>query len=404
MEKEIKKFIESAKGIILSSEEKQKMRENLLLFIEKHPVREKFDTRPQLQKRSGLFQLKLRPMPVFAVITAIVLVGGGGTSLAAESALPGDFLYTVKVNVNEEVRGKLAVSDEAKARVEASLAERRLEEAAELAAKGRLTAKAQTEIESRFKAHVDKFENRADKLAAKGKADTAAEISSNLAASLKAHVQILDSFEAESGEDKKGGTEVRVKPQPLITAIRIGLGAVEKTRVDAETQVSAGAKADVEAAAQGKLKAATNKIAEVRALIERTKGSVSASTTALAEARLNLAEEAIVEGKAKLEADAFAEAFMSFDQAHRLAQEVQLVINGAQKFKIDIRNDDQKYWGCPMPMPAMPNWICPDGTTAGPSCVDGHWIIKQCPAAVETSTQSETNVQGEGKSWLRLGF
>lgn len=387
MEKDFRKIIEGVKQIKLSSEEKEKMRESLRLFIEHNPVREETPSRPQLQQRSWFFyqlnQLRLKPMPIVAIVAVIVLIGGGGTSLAAESSLPGDFLYPVKVNVNEEVRGTLALSDEAKARLEASLAERRLQEAAELAAKSRLTAEAQTEIESRFKAHIDKFETRANKLTAEGKANAAAEISSNLVASLQAHGQILDSFEAEAAREENRG--VRVKVQPLVTAVRVGLGTVEGVRMNAETQVSSGAKADVEAAAEGKLKAAENKISEVRSLIERTKGSLSASTTALANTKLELAEKAIAEGKAKLEAAAFAEAFASFDEAHRLAQEVQILINGSQKFKIDL-DGSSKYKGCPIPVPMVSTMVCSDGSIAGPSCVDGHWVIKQCAA---TTTSEE---------------
>lgn len=391
------------------------MREGLRLFIERNPVREKVLTRLQLQKRSGLFpifgdifqaNLRIRFMPIIAVIATIIVMIGGGTSLAAESSLPGDALYKVKVNVNEEVKAAFAVSDETKARLAASLAERRLQEAAKLTVEGRLTAEMQAEIESRFNAHVEKFEMRANRLAAKGKANTAVELSSNLEASLKAHGLVIAS--AGGGAKSEGRGEIQVGViNSLLTTIEAKLVRVQKTRVDAETNVSAGAKADVEAAAQGKLKAATNKIAEARGAIERTRGSVSTSTTAQAETRLRLAEEAVVEGKAQLEADTFAEAFISFDRAHRLAQEAHLLINGAEKFKVDLRDDNRKDGPCPMLMPAMPNWICADDSTAGPFCEDGRWAIKQCPSGkVGTSTESEakTETRGEGKFWLNLGF
>lgn len=410
MEKEFEKFIKRAKRITLSPDEKKKMRESLILFIERHPVREEVDSRLQLQKGSFLNQLRLKPMPVFAVIAVITLMVGGGTSLAAESALPGDTLYPVKVSVNEEVWGAFAISDEAKARLAANLAERRLQEATTLAAEGKLTAEAQAEIESRFNTHVEKFEAKANKLAAKGKANAAAELSSNLETSLKVHSRILDSFEFEAETEAEAeadaDADTRVKVRPLTTAIKVGIGTIEKTRANAETKVSAGALSDVEAAAEGKLKAATNKIAEARGAIERTRGLVHASATAEAEATLKLAEEAMTEGKAELEADKFAEAFISFDRAHRLAQEAHLLINAAQKFKVDLRGDSGKYGRCPMPMPAMPNWICSDGSSAGPACEDGRWVIKQCPSSVGTSTETEakTETKGEGKFRLDFGF
>ncbi|MDP3991606.1 MAG: DUF5667 domain-containing protein [Candidatus Colwellbacteria bacterium] len=410
MEKEFEKFIKRAKQITLSPDEKKKIRENLTLFMERHPVKEEAPTRPQLQKGSWiLYQLRLKPMPVFAVIAVITLMVGGGTSLAAESALPGDALYPVKVSVNEEVRGAFAISDEAKARLAANLAERRLQEAATLAAGGKLTVEAQAEIESRFNAHVEKFEEKANKLAAKGKANAAAELSSNLEVSLRVHSQILGNFavETEAETEADADTDTRVEIRPLIKAIKIRIDTVEKTRANAETKVSAGLALDVEAAAEGKLKAVTNKIAEARRTIERTRGSVHASATAEAEATLKLAEEAMTEGKTELEADKFAKAFISFDRAHRLAQEAHLLINAAQRFKVNLNdNNSGKYGGCPTPRPGMPNWVCSDGSVSGPACEDGRWVIKQCPSSVGTSTETETEneTRGEGKFRLKFEF
>ena len=410
MEKEFRKIIEGVRQIKLSPEEREKMREGLRSFIKHNPVREEIDVRPQLQQRSWIPYLRLKPMPVFAVIAVIILMVGGGTSLAAESALPGDALYLVKVSVNEEVRGAFALSDEAKARLAASLAERRLQEAATLAAEGRLTAEAQAEIESRFNTHVEKFEAKANQLAARGKANAAAELSSNLEASLRAHSQILGNFEAEAKAEAETDTDTdtRVEVRPLTTAIKVGIGTIERARTNAEAKVSAGAAADVEAAAEGKLKAATNKIAEARGAISRTKGSIEADVTAQAEAELKLAEEAMIEGKADLEADLFAKAFVSFDRAHRLAQEAHLLINAAQRFRINLRDEGSgKYGGCPTPRPGAPNWVCPDGSIDGPACVDGQWVIKQCPSGiVGTSTQAETKTEtkGEGRFWLNFGF
>src|SRR5262245_19259786 len=55
-----------------------------------------------ISQRSFIHQLFYTPMPVFAVIAIIALLGGG-TSFAAQGALPGDTLYPIKVNVNEKI-------------------------------------------------------------------------------------------------------------------------------------------------------------------------------------------------------------------------------------------------------------------------------------------------------------
>jgi len=100
-------------------------------------------------------------MPRFAVPVALVLVltiGVGGT-YAAEGALPGDFLYNVKVGISEPIRAALAFSDESKAALHASLAERRLDEAETLAARGTLTPELSAELASNFDAHTAHVES-----------------------------------------------------------------------------------------------------------------------------------------------------------------------------------------------------------------------------------------------------
>lgn len=386
MEKELRKIIKGLNQIKLSSAEKERMRENLRLFITQNPAR------GEAPAKFNIFpQFILRPVPIVALL-GMLMLAGAGTSLAAETALPGEALYSVKVGVNEKVRAAFAVSDEAEAKLAAELAKRRVAEAAELNAKGKFTGEAEVEIESRLTKHVAKFEEKTAKLSAEGKAALVLEISSDLEAALNAHGQVIASSPGKSS--------------PLLNVIQTKLGTVVKTRASAEARISTGAKADVEAAAEGKLKAAENKIAEVRGLIEKTRGSVSASTTLEAEARLELAEKVIIAGKARMEADAFAEAFASFDQAHRLAQEAQVLINASERLRIKTEN---KYGGCPLPAIGMPNWICPDGSTAGPVCEDGRWVIKQCPSSPSPASESKSEVRTEveqgTQSWLnKIGF
>ena len=81
-----------------------------------------------------------------AAALVLVLVGGTGISYAAENALPGDSLYSVKTYVNEPVRVALATNAEAKAEVQIELAERRIDEAATLAAEGRLDNATQQDL------------------------------------------------------------------------------------------------------------------------------------------------------------------------------------------------------------------------------------------------------------------
>src|ERR1043166_10145599 len=95
-----------------------------------------------------------------AAIIAVLAVLGAGASIAAQTSLPGDALYGVKVNVNEEVREAMAFSDEGKASIEADRAEERLKEAEELSVSASVSADVRAQIEANFKAFADRAEAR----------------------------------------------------------------------------------------------------------------------------------------------------------------------------------------------------------------------------------------------------
>ncbi len=127
---------------------------------------------------------------------ALVLVLGGGISYAAQSSVPGDFLYAVKRSVNEPVTGALALSTHAKADWSAELASRRLSEAEELASRGKLDSAvaAQLSAEAEENAHA-----AAERIAVLGASDPdgAAVAAVKLTASLSAHGSILTSLGEE---------------------------------------------------------------------------------------------------------------------------------------------------------------------------------------------------------------
>lgn len=92
--------------------------------------------RPPIPARRRLF-FAFRPVSVFAVFVIVVTVLGStvGTVAASGSALPGEVLYPVK-RASEQVRLALELSPTAKAERYLAYAERRADEAVELAERG----------------------------------------------------------------------------------------------------------------------------------------------------------------------------------------------------------------------------------------------------------------------------
>ena len=336
MKDELDKIIDAAKNLELSAAEKQSIKTALLSHIEKSPVRAGAGMRLNIIKTQKpylniLEALSLRPIFIknMAIGLIIALIFSGGVSFAAESALPGDILYPVKVGINEEVRGALMFDPEAKAGWNARIVERRLEEAETLAADGKLNAEARAKIESNFEAHAARVRERIVKFETEKNLKAASDIESNFETSLRAHENILNRI-----ANKK--TESENEMRPIIERVKTKIRESKEGRTRLEANVEARTNGEFKAAAEGKINAAENKIAEAKRFIEQNKDSVNAETAAKAEAELKLAETAIADGKIKAEAEAYGEAFVLFQKALRIAQNAKLIMQAEKTFNIEI--------------------------------------------------------------------
>lgn len=126
-----------------------------------------------------------RQAVAFAVVFALVITTGG-TSYAAASALPGEALYSIKVNVNEEIQSLVALSPDAKARVGIARTTKRLKEAEQLAGEGRLTPEAQVIIKENIKNHGNDIKENLAVLASTNSTTTAQAVVSDFRASVEA--------------------------------------------------------------------------------------------------------------------------------------------------------------------------------------------------------------------------
>lgn len=133
-----------------------------------------------------------------ALSLAILLIATGGTSLAAEGALPGDFLYKVKLGLNEQVRGLTAVTPEAKAKFALEVTDRRLKEVALLSSKGLLNAETSSIIQSELLKQAGQIKNQVASLVSTKNIRAAQEISLNFESSLRAHELILEKISSNN--------------------------------------------------------------------------------------------------------------------------------------------------------------------------------------------------------------
>ena len=97
-------------------------------------------------KLSRITVLLRREIVYIVALFVIVILGGGSTIVSAERAVPGDFLYPIKIGITETVRSGLTIGKNAKAGLEVWKTGRRLAEAEVLAVYGKLDSITRTEL------------------------------------------------------------------------------------------------------------------------------------------------------------------------------------------------------------------------------------------------------------------
>lgn len=125
----------------------------------------------------------------------IIAVSGNSVVLAANEALPGDALYSLKVNISEPIRVALATGPVKKAEVQTMLVQARFEEAEVLAARGELSDEREQEIADRIDQHLSEVSKNVEEVQ-KTSPEEAEDANIAVEASMNAHAKILGTLES----------------------------------------------------------------------------------------------------------------------------------------------------------------------------------------------------------------
>jgi hypothetical protein len=177
------------KTVIMPESSRMRMREELSSYVDMHAAS---GTAP-IPSPYFSHTVSFISSSFFRVSAALVLLVSmlGGTAYAANDARPGQPLYQVKLNLTEPVQTALIPSTEGKAAWHAILAERRLEEATDLAVAGKLDTATQNTITDNFTKHVQDSSDAAAALQQEGNVTAALTVRSDLEARITAHEDIL---------------------------------------------------------------------------------------------------------------------------------------------------------------------------------------------------------------------
>lgn len=207
-------------------------------------------------------------MPFIAIALVVAAAIGGGTSLAAQNALPGNPLWNFKVAVNENIQAALAAEGKAQAEFDIAAIEARLNEARELAAQARLSADAQADLETNFEKHSASVAQQITKMHADGDFSAAADIAARFQAALATGGSALADANVSAEAATEASAQAKANVQALLgkvhgtlqSASDISAQASIKAAANANTnaQVSNGQNPDSSVSSDGSVQSNTN--------------------------------------------------------------------------------------------------------------------------------------------------
>ncbi len=305
----------------LSAQAKAAMRVDLIQFMERTPIRHGFFSR--LASLPNLFAYIAKPIPLFSILLTLGM--GIGTTYAADTALPGDVLYPVKIYINEEVRGLVAISDEDRAQWAVDRAQRRLDEASRLVALGALNSEIRAGIESDFSQSFDRVQKRILVLTSSGNDDVAFEMSSRFESALRAHQEVFTRLKEK--EQKVNKKEI----DSLLKEVDRQVEHARTVRVTFEVKDTKRNQASVDK----KIALLKAELANGRAYIAEQSVSLSAQSKVRVEAALLRADTLITQSQDAINSNDLTRSFISLQSASRELMQAKMLVHSLVDLSID---------------------------------------------------------------------
>lgn len=223
MDSELKKIFGEIKKTRIDPAAKSVLREKVLLSARGYE--------PAYEEATPKRSWFLASHRIFAyVAVAVIFVGGVGISYSAETSLPGEALYQVKVVLNESVLRVFSVTQESRISFEANMADRRLSEAEVLLEKGELSGDIKNNLLEQALQRVDKFVTKTGDLNEKTVKEEEKEPSAeSVVGEVVIESEVLattteDRFEKEKKDIKEGLSEARDRIEKAKSSLRVERG------------------------------------------------------------------------------------------------------------------------------------------------------------------------------------
>ncbi len=190
--KPLKKYIKNIDKIGLEESDRSDLRTSIQEHIENTNT-------PTNTLWVGEWQV-FRRLRRSALVTAMLLFTLGGVSLAAEGSLPGDFLYPIKTNVNEEFMQLASISPGSEAETESELTARRIKELQALADRGNLNENISGDLAAEINQHITSARNNIEDISVEADSE-AGSLKDKLSSTLGEQEEVLNNLTKKDSID-----------------------------------------------------------------------------------------------------------------------------------------------------------------------------------------------------------
>jgi len=277
-----------------------------------------------------------------AIISLIILLSGGGAAAASQNSLPGDVLYPIK-NLTEDVRLAVTMDQKAKANLNIEFAQKRIEEIQKL-----LTASSTEQNANKaqgiqkaldnFNSHLEKVLANADNLKKENKLNDALDTINELTSSSDVYKKLL-----ENEDLKLSRKELKDKIKSSIVAADANASSTDAIAKEIKDTEDKGINQN---SAEGKIKAAENKIAEVEKFLDLKNGNTSSTTATSTVVSVASSTTILGEAKTKLQEAKNFLAAGDYKNAFQAARESMDLANNAKHAdrlkKLDLKENEEK--------------------------------------------------------------
>lgn len=326
----IEKIFKIADTVKLDKKKKDIIHQEILLFMKRNPLKEK-----NLRKKwfgfyiPNINNFRLKSPAVVLVGIMFFLLMGGVAKVKADSALPGDVFYSMKLGFNEKIKEAFAFSDEAKLNLYIELSEVRLQEFGKLSVQGKINSSNEAQINGNFKNHSDKISEYINKLNLKKNTEKAEKVITNFEASLKAQSIIINGLQKNTDDTNS----------VIISSVKDVTSKISNFNADLNNSKDNNIKPlDKDKNIQEKISTIQNSVTKVRKLMEKNKAKIGSKAVSQSEDNLNLVQQKIDEVKNKLleNKNDYKGLSSSLHEASIIVQQSKYLIEAKENLGVDI--------------------------------------------------------------------